>query len=98
MGIETDAVKILAQEIKKVAKIMIDNAKFDKTVKGRIVSSLGNNQYSVMINNAEYKALYINNNLHVNDIVYITIVQNDYNNLIIRLPIYTTRTEVNSYE
>ena len=37
MGIEKDAVKILAQEMKKVAKAVIDNAKFDKTVKGRII-------------------------------------------------------------
>lgn len=87
MSIENEAVKILAQEMKKVAKTIIDNAKFDRTVKGRIVSSLGNNRYSVMINNVEYKALYDNNNLSVNDIVYVTIVQNDYNNLIIRLPL-----------
>lgn len=98
MSLENDAVKILAHEIKRVTKTMIDNAKFDKTVKGRIRSYLGNNRYSVMINNVEYEALYSNNNLSVNDIVYVTIVQNDYNNLIIRLPIYTNRNEVNYYE
>ena len=91
MSLENDAVKILAHEIKKIAQTIIDNAKFDKTVKGRIVSSLGNNKYSVMINNVEYEALYDNNNLSLNDIVYVTIVQNDYNNLIIRLPLYSNR-------
>ena len=85
-----EAIKILAQEMKKVAQTIIDNAKFDRTVKARIISSLGNNKYSVMINNAEYEALYHDNSLSVNDIVYVTIVQNDYNNLIIRLPINKT--------
>ena len=91
MGIEKDAVKILAQEMKKVAKAVIDNAKFDKTVKGRIVSSLGNNKYYVAINNATYLALYHDNSLAIDDIVYVTIVQNDYNNMIIRLPIYNNK-------
>lgn len=89
-----DAVKILAHEMKKVAQTIIDNAKFDRTVKGRIVSSLGNNRYSVMINNVEYEALYNNNTLSKNDIVYVTIVQNDYNNLIIRLPLNSNRKSV----
>lgn len=90
MGLENqEAIKTLAHEICEVAKTIIDNAKFDKTVKGRIVSSLGNNKYSVMINNVEYEALYNDNNLSINDIVYVTIVQNDYSNLIIRLPLYT---------
>ena len=87
MSLENDAVRILAHEMKKVAQTIIDNAKFDKTVKGRVISSLGNNKYSVMINNVEYEALYNNNSLSQNDIVYVTIVQNDYNNLIIRLPV-----------
>ena len=85
-----EAIKILAQEMKKVAQTIIDNAKFDRTVKARIISYLGNNKYFVMINNAEYEALYHDNSLSVNDIVYVTIVQNDYNNLIIRLPINKT--------
>ena len=91
MSLENDAVKILAHEIKKVAQTMIDNAKFDKTVKGRITSYLGHNKYSVMINNVEYEALYGNDDLSINEIVYVTIVQNDYNNLIIRLPLYSNR-------
>ena len=100
MSLENQAVTILAQEMKKVAKTMIDNASFDKTVKGRITAFLGgknNNKYLVMINNTEYEAISYNTNLSVNDIVFVTIVQNDYNNLLINVPVNKTN-QADSWE
>jgi len=86
LNIENEAIQILTKEIVKVIKTIVNKAQFDKTVKGRIVSVLGNNKYSVLIGGNEYAALYHNNDLSVNDIVYVTIVQNNYNNLIIQMP------------
>jgi len=86
LNIENEAIQVLTKEIIKVVKTIVNKAQFDKTVKGRIVSVFGNNKYSVLIDGNEYVALYHNNDLSVNDIVYVTIVQNNYNNLIIQMP------------
>jgi len=87
LNIENEAIQILTKEIVRVIKTIVNKAQFDKTVKGRIISVLGNNKYSVLIDGNEYVALYRNNDLSVNDVVYVTIVQNNYNNLIIQIPI-----------
>lgn len=92
-----EAVNILAKEMKNVAQTVINNANFDRTVKVRIASKVNNNKYLVLINGQEYIATsYID--LSVGDICYATIVQNDYNNIFINVPVFQTNTESNDFE
>lgn len=84
----SEAIKILAQEMKKVAQTIVDNAKFDKTLKAKVTAKLGgkeNNKYLVLINGQEMECTSYNN-LSVGDICYVTVVQNDYSNLFISSP------------
>lgn len=100
MSLENEAVQILAQEMKKVAQSVIDNAKFDKTIKAKVTAKLGgkeNNKYLVLINGQEYVAKsYMD--LSIGDICYVTIIQNDYNNIIINMPIVETNNEYSDFE
>ena len=83
-----EAIKILAQEMKKVAQTVVDNAKFDKTIKAKVTAILGgkeNNKYLVLINGQELECTSYNT-LSVGDICYVTVVQNDYSNLFISSP------------
>lgn len=86
MDINNEAIQILVNEIKKMVNSIIDTSKFDKTVKGRITAILDQttNQYLVRIDSNEYRASSCVSGLSVNDIVFITVAQNNYNNLIIQ--------------
>lgn len=86
MDINNEAIQILVNEIKKMVNSIIDKSKFDKTVKGRVTAILDQttNQYLVKIDNDEYRAFSCVSGLSVNDIVFITVAQNNYNNLIIQ--------------
>ena len=84
----SEAIKILAQEMKKVAQTIVDEAKFDKTIKAKVTAKLGgkeNNKYLVLINGQEMECTSYNT-LSVGDICYVTVVQNDYSNLFISSP------------
>ena len=98
MSLENEAVKIMAKEIKKVTESVMNNAKFDKTIKAKVTAKINNNnKYLVLINGQEYVAKsYMN--LSIGDICYVTIVQNDYNNIIINMPIVETNTEFSDFE
>lgn len=88
MDLENEAVKILSKEMVKVAQSVVDNAKFDKTIKAKVTAKLGgkeNNKYLVLINGQEMECTSYNN-LSVGDICYVTVVQNDYSNLFISSP------------
>ena len=88
LSLENEAVQILAQEMKKVAQSVVDNAKFDKTIKAKVTAKLGgkeNNKYLVLINGQEMECTSYNN-LSVGDVCYVTVVQNDYSNLFISSP------------
>lgn len=88
-----EAVQILAQEIRKITESIVNNAKFDRTIKAKVIAKVNNNKYLVLINGQEYVAKsYMN--LSIGDICYVTIIQNDYNNIIINMPI----TETNNIE
>ena len=50
------AIKTLTEGIIFAIETIIDNAHFNKGVTGRVVSSLGDNKYSVSINNKTYIA------------------------------------------
>ena len=96
----SEAIKILAHEMKKVTQTVVDNAKFDKTIKAKVTARLGgkeNNKYLVLINGQEYIARsYMD--LSIGDICYVTIIQNDYNNMLINMPVVKTNIESGSFE
>ena len=86
MSIESEAINIMAKEFKNLIKIMIDRATFDRTKRGRIVSKLENNYYNVQLGNEVYKA-YSTSTYNENDIVYVKIAENNYNNMLIECAI-----------
>lgn len=88
MNIDKEAINVLASEFSKCAKIIMDHSSFDKTVKARVISclDLSKNKYLIRINGCEYEALSPTP-LSINDIVYVTIIQNNYSNILIRMPI-----------
>ena len=96
----SEAIKILAQEMKKVAQTVVDNSKFDRTIKAKVTARLGgkeNNKYLVLINGQEYIARsYMD--LSIGDICYVTIIQNDYNNILINMPVVKTNVEYSGFE
>ena len=87
MNIENEAIKILTTEIIKVIKIMLNKASFDKTKKGRIVNHIDGKYYEVQLDNQTYKAYSPTYTYNANDIVYVKIAENNYNNLIIECAI-----------
>ena len=87
MDIEKEAINIMVKEIKKLIKEMITIEPFDRTKKGRIVNHIEGKFYNVQIGNETYKAISPFFTCEENDIVYIKIVENNYNNLIIECPI-----------
>ena len=87
MNIENEAITILVQEIVKSIKMMLNKASFDKTKKGRVVSCLGEKHYEVQLDGNVYKAYSPTFTFNINDIVYVKIVENNYNNLIIECAI-----------
>ena len=87
MNNNSDAIKTIAAEIKRCVDTIIKNASYDRTVKGMIVNYLGGKLYEVQICGEKYKAYSPMFTCAVNDIVYIKIAENNYNNLIIEYPI-----------
>ena len=87
MSVENEALTTLSKEIIKVIKLIIDNAKFDKTKKGVIVSHINGKYYQVQLDGQIYKAYSPSFSYEANDIVYVKIAENNYNNLIIEYPI-----------
>lgn len=83
MKIENEAINILVSEISKFTKTLISKAPFDRTRKGRIVSNLGNKYYEVQLGSDLYKAYSPILTYNENDIVYVKIIENRYDSLII---------------
>ena len=87
MNVENEAIKTLTTEIIKTIKAMLNRASFDKTKKGRIVSHVGGKYYEVQLDNQTYKAYSPTFTYKENDIVYVKIAENNYNNLLIECAI-----------
>ena len=87
MNIEHEAISVMAKEFSKLIKTMINQSSFDRTKKGRIISYLGNKYYEVQLGNETYKAYSPTYTYNENDIVYVKIAENNYNNLIIECAI-----------
>lgn len=87
MNIENEAITTLVQEIVKSIKMMLNKASFDRTKKGRIVSHIDEKYYEVQLDGQIYKAYSPTFTYNKNDIVYVKIAENNYNNLIIECAI-----------
>lgn len=87
MSIENEAINVMAKEFKNLIKIMIDRASFDRTKKGRIISKLDDNYYEVQLGGETYKAYSPTSTYNENDIVYVKIAENNYNNILIECAI-----------
>lgn len=90
----TQAIQILAKEMSNMIDYKLQNASFDKTVKGRVIAYSGGNRYQVQLNDGQKYQATSFNAYNINEVVYIKIASNDYNNLIIESPI--TRTNESS--
>ena len=87
MSKNSEAIQTIATEIKRCVDAIIKNASYDRTVKGRIVSHLDGKYYNVQLCNDIYKAYSPASAYKENDIVYVKIAENNYNNLIIECAI-----------
>ena len=67
----------ILQAIDTISTSRINNASFDKTIEGRILASLGNNSYAVLINGQSYSmSSYGTTTFSINDTVNILYPQN----------------------
>ena len=77
-----EALQELAKQLKTFVDKRIKRAKFDRTVRGRIIELLPNDKYKVQIDGNNYtvkgKIGY-----SINDLVYVLIPQNNYKDMII---------------
>lgn len=87
MSIESEALKMMVKEVLKTIKIKVDTANFDRTKKGRIVKHIEGKYYEVQLDSQTYKAYSPTCIYKENDIVYVKIAENNYNNLIIECAI-----------
>ena len=83
MNIENEAIRTLTTEIIKVIKTMLSQASFDRTKKARIVNHIDGKYYEVQLDNQIYRAYSPTYTYNKNDIVYVKVAENNYNNLII---------------
>ena len=82
----TQAIQTLVKEIDTMIDYKLNNAKFDRTVKAMVTAVLNNtNKYLVMIEGQELEATSYNQ-LSVGDMCFVTISQNNLNNLFISSP------------
>ena len=87
MNIDNEAIKTLTREIINTIKTVINNSSFDRTKKGRIVSHIEDMYYEVQLDGQVYKAYSPTFTYKENDIVYVKIAENNYNNLLIECAI-----------
>ena len=83
MNVENEAINVLVQEIYSLVKLMLNKATFDRTKKGRVICHMEGKYYEVQIDNKIYRAYSPTYTYNKNDIVYVKIAENNYNNLII---------------
>lgn len=78
----SSAMSIIATTIIEAIKEKINNAPYDKTVRGIIVQKIDQSHYIVEIKKNEYKVTAIGSH-EVGDQVFILIPQNNYNDMVI---------------
>ena len=72
----------LSDAIFTVCTKVINNAKFDKTYKCRVISKVSDNKYIVMKDNIEHTVIG-KNNYEVNQVVYVLLPENSWLNALI---------------
>jgi membrane protein implicated in regulation of membrane protease activity len=87
MNVENQAIETMVREIIKTIKTIVNGANFDRTKKGRIVSHIEGKYYEVQLDGQIYKAYSPTFIYKENDIVYVKIAENNYNNLLIECAI-----------
>ena len=87
MNIENEAINVMVKEIINSFKMMINKANFDRTKKGRIVRHIEGKYYEVQLDNQIYKAYSPTYTYKENEIVYVKIAENNYNNILIECAI-----------
>lgn len=97
MNENNDAIKVLAKEVTNCAKQLIKDAPFDHTETAMVTAYLGNNRYQVMMNGEKYTAIS-KDVCSINDIVYVTIVKNNYSNLVIQSSVKKISETDNNFE
>lgn len=75
-----EAVDVMVRENIKLINNSINLAKINRTTKGRIIESLGNNKYKTAINGGEY-TVRSRWSHKVNDVVVIVVCNNDWGQL-----------------
>ena len=65
-----DVVEMLAQQIVNATEKKLSSNGYDKTYEGRVLSSLGSNKYTVLINGVNYD-VYSNNDLTYSTMEYV---------------------------
>lgn len=79
-----DLTSQIIDSIDYIVKERLRTAPFDKTRTGIITAVLGNNMYTVKIDNTEYDVLSLSDStLPVNSIVKVLVPENEYNNMFI---------------
>ena len=78
----TDAILKMTEGIITTVNKKINDASYDKTVKARITEIIQNDKYKVCFNGSTY-TVKAKNTYEVNDIVYVMIPQNNYNEMFI---------------
>lgn len=76
---------IILEAIEEAIEKYLLNMHFDKTIRGKIVKNISKDLYSVLINGNEYEVCTSNKDmeLKINEDVWITIPQNNWNNIFI---------------
>lgn len=85
--IELEAIKTMAKEFTNLIRTMINMSNFDRTKKARVVGHLEGKFYKIQLDGQVYKAYSPSFTYNENDIVYVKIASNNYNNLIIECAI-----------
>ena len=71
-----DTIKEIIKTILLAIDKKLENAPYDRTVKGRIIETLPNNKYKVLVSGKEFTVKA--KSLHgINDVVYVCIPQNN---------------------
>lgn len=78
--IDDDAIDRLVHGIVKIANNAIKNAKFNKSMTGRVFEIIDDNNYIVIINNRQFK-VKSRFKLEINETVKIICLNNDMNEL-----------------
>ncbi len=84
MNEELQALYAILESIDTKLDIKLKNLKFDYTVMGKVISNDGNGFYTVQIDGQNYTVKSKQNLTYVvGQVVYVTIIRNDFSNKII---------------